>query len=99
MAVIGLEQKSIVVDGADEDEGVVIRVVEVCVVTNSTLERSFNLSLVVDRSTAPDNDCEYRISHSKLEKKILIVAFIPKTSDHQTMETLCTENLPHSSNC
>lgn len=51
MAEVELEQRRFRLDGVENDEGVVheLRIVEVCIVTNSTLERSFSLPLLVDR--------------------------------------------------
>lgn len=50
VAVIGLEQMNYVV-ASPEEEQVTVQVVEVCVVTNNTLERTFVLSLI----TGPTN--------------------------------------------
>ena len=60
VAEVELEQRRFSIDGVEDDEGVVheVRIVEVCIVTNSTLERSFSLSLLVDRSGALDENGE-----------------------------------------
>lgn len=61
VAEVGLEQRRFILDGVEDDERVVVRTVEVCIVTNSTLERSFNLSLVVNRSAALNRSGECKI--------------------------------------
>lgn len=61
VAEVELEQRRFILDGVEDDERVVVRTVEVCIVTNSTLERSFNLSLVVNRSAALNRSGECKI--------------------------------------
>lgn len=61
VAEVELEQRRFILDGVEDDERVVVRIVEVCIVTNSTLERSFHLSLVVNRSSALNRSGESKI--------------------------------------
>ena len=64
MAIIELEKMRYTIQNAEGKQGT-IEVVDVCIVTNSTLERSFLLSIVLDRSSAKNSKYIF-LSHSHL---------------------------------